>query len=193
MSSLGSIPTAFGTSTPTPVDVLPIADEENQPSSSHPPGPENTSGKDSSEPITVAPQLPRSSLAPLDLRNLPEEFYANDGIVPLFSQWHPGSCVTGIRCLHKASAAGDSTTPTSSLSASIQLVVADDGHSHPIHPPPTLTKPNVFQVLDLHADKSTRHHHLSIMPLWMGIDSQRAFWEDVGAWLCEVDRVRAVH
>lgn len=36
----------------------------------------------------------------LDLKDLPEEYYANDGVVPLFSQWHPGACIPGVRCVH---------------------------------------------------------------------------------------------
>ncbi|KAJ3728109.1 alpha/beta-hydrolase [Lentinula guzmanii] len=32
-------------------------------------------------------------------KSLPEEYWANDGVVPLFSQWHPASC-SSIHCQH---------------------------------------------------------------------------------------------
>ncbi|KAJ3760568.1 alpha/beta-hydrolase [Lentinula raphanica] len=32
-------------------------------------------------------------------KNLPEEYWANDGVVPLFSQWHPAAC-SSTRCRH---------------------------------------------------------------------------------------------
>ncbi|KAJ4484950.1 alpha/beta-hydrolase [Lentinula edodes] len=32
-------------------------------------------------------------------KTLPEEYWANDGVVPLFSQWHPASC-SSTRCQH---------------------------------------------------------------------------------------------
>lgn len=36
----------------------------------------------------------------MDLKALPEEYFANDGVVPVFSQWHPGACWPGVRCVH---------------------------------------------------------------------------------------------
>ncbi|KAF8310029.1 alpha/beta-hydrolase [Clavulina sp. PMI_390] len=90
-----------------------------------------------------------------------KEYFANDGVVPVFSQWHPGECWPGVRCIHH------------------DRDVADE--------PDIVIRLGEGRTKVEHLEK---HHHLSIMPLWMGTDRQRAFWRELGEWLEDVDEAR---
>ncbi|KAJ4485891.1 alpha/beta-hydrolase [Lentinula aciculospora] len=49
---------------------------------------------------TIPTDVEKGKLYTADYRkSLPEEYWANDGVVPLFSQWHPASCCS-TRCQH---------------------------------------------------------------------------------------------
>ncbi|KAI8990569.1 alpha/beta-hydrolase [Trametes punicea] len=88
---------------------------------------------------------------------------ASDGVVPLFSQWHPFEC-SSTRCRHFSH--GDN--------------ILDGSEKERYH---RLPESGVWHVHHL-ADS----HHLSIVPYWLGTRNQRAFWVDLGCWLRAVDR-----
>jgi len=100
---------------------------------------------------------------------LGEEYYANDGIVPLFSQWHPGECSPS-RCLHHSSHTNPNPSPVFFGSSS-----------------PRPMRPGIWNVC--HIPDST---HFSVMPLWWGTRLQEEFWAELGEWLERVDASRAV-
>jgi hypothetical protein len=212
------------------------------------------------EPTSVQPP-------PLDLNHLPEEYFANDGIVPVFSQWHPGACWPNVRCIHHTRPAPD---VSSALDRSPDIALTTLPPTEPPQPsdfsrphhrphdaqsetgttgraveagrtregevlsdidkdlpplPRALPNPGIFHVFSLppsvpllgtgdsrcnrergelgrggthdisgrHCQQhqpSERYHHLSVMPLWTGTDRQCFFWEEVGAWLEDVDDAR---
>ncbi|KAJ7631150.1 alpha/beta-hydrolase [Roridomyces roridus] len=53
---------------------------------------------------------PRPSFLDHDSKSLGEEFWANDGVVPVFSQWHPHPC-SRTRCQHEGKKANDVLEP----------------------------------------------------------------------------------
>ncbi|KAJ7897080.1 alpha/beta-hydrolase [Mycena olivaceomarginata] len=71
--------------------------------------------------------------------NCAAQYWANDGVVPVFSQWHPLPCRL-TRCRH--------------------LVDEEDAH------------------------------HMSLVPLWIGIDRQKQWWRRLGQWLASVEESR---
>ena len=213
------------------------------------------------------PRTSQSTLPPLDLKNLPDEYFANDGVVPVFSQWHPGACWPGVRCIHHTRPTPGDRTASQALDRSPDIVLTTlppaeppipSDFSRPRHShdearreaaaarrappggtsewevlsdvdkdlpplPRTLPKPGIFHVFSFPPTVSPpppatngnregresrhdgtherrrreqhpppeRHHHLSVMPLWTGTDRQRLFWEEVGAWLGDVDDARS--
>ncbi|KAI0361462.1 alpha/beta-hydrolase [Trametes cingulata] len=90
---------------------------------------------------------------------------ANDGVVPLFSQWHPFEC-RSTRCKHFSH--GDN--------------ILDGSEKARYSCPPEAGVWNVHHLADT--------HHLSIVPFWFGTRSQKAFWLDLGHWLRAIDRAR---
>ncbi|KAI0639551.1 alpha/beta-hydrolase [Trametes polyzona] len=88
---------------------------------------------------------------------------ANDGVVPLFSQWHPYEC-RNTRCRH--------------FSHSDNIL--DGSEKARYECPPEAGVWNVHHLEDT--------HHLSIVPFWLGSPSQKAFWLDLGHWLRAIDR-----
>ncbi|KAI0375137.1 alpha/beta-hydrolase [Pilatotrama ljubarskyi] len=90
---------------------------------------------------------------------------ANDGVVPLFSQWHPFEC-RSTRCKHFSH--GDK--------------LLDDSEKTRYSCSP---EAGVWSVHHL-----ANTHHLSIVPFWFGSRSQKAFWLDLGHWLRAIDRAR---
>ena len=206
--------------------------------------------------------------SPLDLNNLPDEYFANDGVVPVFSQWHPGVCWPGVRCIHYTRPVLEGETVSQVLDRSPDIILTTLPPNEPPQPsdfsrprhlsrenhpetsarrrathdgtdagevlsdvdkdlpplPRTFPKPGIFHVFSLPPVTSLpvtsvphtncedrvlvlggthdnnqrrrqqppeRHHHLSVMPLWTGTDRQRLFWEEVGAWLEDVDDARS--
>ncbi|RPD55873.1 alpha/beta-hydrolase [Lentinus tigrinus ALCF2SS1-6] len=89
---------------------------------------------------------------------------ANDGIVPLFSQWHPFECKF-TRCRH--------------FSHTDNVLGWDETRYG--RPP----DPGIWHVHHLEDA-----HHLSIAPVWLGTAEQKAFWKDLGHWLRAIDTVR---
>ncbi|KAI0698385.1 alpha/beta-hydrolase [Cerioporus squamosus] len=89
---------------------------------------------------------------------------ANDGVVPLFSQWHPFECKF-TRCRH--------------FSHSDSILGWDETRYG--HPPDA----GIWHVHHLEDA-----HHVSIAPFWLGTAEQKAFWKDLGHWLRSVDEVR---
>ncbi|KAI0778326.1 alpha/beta-hydrolase [Trametes elegans] len=87
----------------------------------------------------------------------------NDGVVPLFSQWHPFECKS-TRCRHFSH--GDNILDQSKSSRYDRSPDAGIWHVH-------------------HLAES---HHFSIVPFWFGTQNQKAFWLDIGHWLRAVDR-----
>ncbi|GJE85878.1 alpha/beta hydrolase fold-containing protein [Phanerochaete sordida] len=84
---------------------------------------------------------------------------ANDGIVPVLSQWHPLNC-SETTCRHWPR----------------EPAVPQDFSDLP-DPVPGLW--DVFEVPDA--------THISLVPFWYGTARQRAFWGSVGRWLREID------
>ncbi|KAG8898638.1 hypothetical protein FRB99_007248, partial [Tulasnella sp. 403] len=107
---------------------------------------------------------------------LPEEYRANDGIVPVFSQWHPGKC-SPRHCIHYASP--NTATP---------VIVPSDT---PLHSPLKKDRhpePGIYHVHSL--PSSTHTHHTSVVPFWAGTDCQKTFWVELGHWLRDVEIAR---
>lgn len=102
-----------------------------------------------------------------------EEYRVNDGVVPLFSQWHPLECryetnkdVHGgcliyrpslTRCRHQEDAIED-------LNISLN--------------------PGIWHVYQIN-----EANHLSILPFWIGDLRQIRFWKSTGEWLRGVDEI----
>lgn len=105
-----------------------------------------------------------------------EAWYANDGVVPLASQYHPGSCSPDL-CSHS-----DGLPMLASHTAHTSLSSAV---SEPLTPP--LPQPNRWEV---HHLRDTTH--ASLCPLWTGGAYQRQFWRGMGRWLADVDAAATV-
>lgn len=89
------------------------------------------------------------------------EYFENDGVVPLFSQWHPRPC-SSTNCKHYE----DEQQPKSGTSA----------------PEKQSLKRGVWHVHTLEGA-----NHTSIAPLWTRSQQQMKFWLDVGQWLRDID------
>jgi len=95
---------------------------------------------------------------------LGEEHWANDGVVPVFSQWHPLPCCR-TRCQHFARAS--------------QATVAKSNDVHHLSP-----QPGIWYV---NQEEDAHHHHMSIVPWWTGSDRQQRFWVELGRWLDAIE------
>ncbi|KAJ7675395.1 alpha/beta-hydrolase [Mycena rosella] len=93
-----------------------------------------------------------------------EEYWANDGVVPLFSQWHPLPC-RRTRCRHVGTVVAKSTDK--------------DDRFHEGAP-----RPGIWYV---NQEDAT---HMSIIPLWTGTSQQQQFWMKLGHWLRAIERDR---
>lgn len=110
--------------------------------------------------------------------DLGEDYYANDGVVPLFSQWHPGPC-SPTHCLHHSTLSQPHPStfffglpaPGSKSKASLSNAM----------------RPGIWNVC--HIPDST---HVSLMPLWLGTQRQKEFWVEIGEWLERVDESTAL-
>lgn len=108
-----------------------------------------------------------------------EALWANDGLVPMFSQWHPFDCSYVFSGL--ISEDGNLTSINSETSCQ---------HWHPSYTLPQLSRqaqstdlvPGVWNVYDV-ADAT----HVSLVPFWLGTPRQQAFWEATGRWLRAID------
>lgn len=110
------------------------------------------------------PTVP-SSPTPIELG---EEYWANDGVVPLFSQWHPLAC-NSTRCRHFTSSESSTSTST------------PEPHDAKYAPEPGIW--HVYEVEDA--------THISLAPLWLGNARQKHYWEQLGRWLRSIDEVYA--
>ncbi|KAJ7492409.1 alpha/beta-hydrolase [Mycena latifolia] len=90
-----------------------------------------------------------------------EEYWANDGVVPIFSQWHPFPCYR-TRCQHFA-----------------PVAAGDDGLRK------VVPSPGIWYV-----NQEEDTNHLSIVPLWTGTSRQQQFWVKLGRWLLAVESNR---
>ncbi|TFK56698.1 alpha/beta-hydrolase [Heliocybe sulcata] len=86
-----------------------------------------------------------------------QEYWANDGVVPIFSQWHPHACRT-TTCIHYPPSQPRGVSAT------------------------WLLQPGVW-----HVHQVDDAHHISLIPAWLGTSRQKAFWEELGSWLQAVD------
>ncbi|KAL5533939.1 hypothetical protein ACEPAG_399 [Sanghuangporus baumii] len=100
------------------------------------------------------------------VEDLSEHYWANDGVVPVFSQWHPRECAE-TRCIHHESSPASAPLPSPRLRR---------------HPEKRLLEPGVWNVYTLEDT-----HHLSILPLWVGSSYQQNFWSDLGDFLNNID------
>ncbi|KAL6298691.1 hypothetical protein BKA93DRAFT_753944 [Sparassis latifolia] len=94
------------------------------------------------------------------------EGLTNDGVVPLFSQWHPFRC-SATQCRQFSA---ESKTDITALDAEKYR-----GNGAP--------ESGIWHVH--HIDDA---HHPSLVPLWLGTARQKLFWRDVGLWLSAIDR-----
>ncbi|CCL98123.1 uncharacterized protein FIBRA_00117 [Fibroporia radiculosa] len=106
-----------------------------------------------------------------------EEHWANDGVVPLFSQWHPLACGE-TRCKHTTLSLDNpgfsdtaSTVPGKFKVTNACLEEPESGIWH-VH----------------HIDSA---NHLSIVPFWFGTERQQTFWKDLGYWLRAIEIQRS--
>jgi hypothetical protein len=136
----------------------------------------------------------------LDVHNLPAEYYLNDGVVPLFSQWHPGACHP-TRCvhhpLHAPRVPPAPSSPSSPVSTEREEGLPAPGiwHVHTIHAAETELEPGTGL-----GGKKTRKsgggvpagtNHSALMPRWHGTQPQKKFWYDMGRYLGMMDRALA--
>ncbi|KAL0951495.1 hypothetical protein HGRIS_008180 [Hohenbuehelia grisea] len=116
------------------------------------------SGKDSSTPTSRSNRDDPAS----------SEHRINDGVVPLFSQWHPLPC-SATRCRH---------TESQSSVPEVDLL----GKWEPkISPPKPM--PGIWEVHSIGSDT----HHFSVVPFWLSTSRQKGFWNSVGKWLDAID------
>ncbi|KAF8330370.1 uncharacterized protein EI90DRAFT_3016812 [Cantharellus anzutake] len=118
---------------------------------------------------------------------LSEKYYSNDGIVPLFSQWHPGECSTS-RCIHHSTDKSPPPSPPIQMKSLLdEPITASTIHTS--HAPTSLRgadtslgphfKPGIFHVY--HLEGSTNHG--SVMPIWFGTEAKTVLarcWRVVG-------------
>ncbi|KAI1788803.1 alpha/beta-hydrolase [Ganoderma leucocontextum] len=96
---------------------------------------------------------------------LSDALRANDGIVPLFSQWHPYDCKY-TRCMHFSHA---------------ESILDSDGTSDQSR----YDESPEAGIWHVHHLENT--HHFSIAPIWLATQSQKAFWTDLGHWLRAIE------
>jgi hypothetical protein len=152
----------------------------------------NDSGYTSASDETSASPLrkPRERKVPATVYR---DWYCNDGVVPLASQYHPGNCKEG-HCVHDTMQAGTDSFPqtaSSSVASSIRWLlssfVSDDtlhdarrideaGTQSTVNPIPPSS--NIWHVTTI---KDTTH--ASLAPFFTGSSVQVRFWQDVGCWL----------
>lgn len=83
------------------------------------------------------PQTPLPPISePLDLTALPEAYFANDGVVPVFSQWHPGACWPGVRCIHQQRENTTAGAQGSISDIALHVHAEDDDFSDEVLRPP---------------------------------------------------------
>jgi len=92
-----------------------------------------------------------------------ETLHANDGLVPVFSQWHPFDC-SSTSCRHL----GESICSKSSGEGEIEIY--ED------------VEPGVWHVYHL-----KDANHCMLVPVWIGSTRQKTFFTDLGRWLGAVD------
>lgn len=98
-------------------------------------------------------------------KTLPEEYWANDGVVPLFSQWHPASC----RCVWYITF----------------HVISDSSHDSSTRCQHGETKspaPGIWYV-----EQWDNTSHSSLVPLWVASDCQKQYWLKLGRWLRAIE------
>ncbi|KAF8323288.1 hypothetical protein DL93DRAFT_2151564 [Clavulina sp. PMI_390] len=116
-------------------------------------------------------------------KSLRESHYENDGVVPTFSQWHPGDC-DELHCIHHAPLTGTARLPMPTVHSHPH----SHAHSHPHsyhRPRKPVSRPGIWNVITINDS-----HHVSLMPMWVGSMKQRTFWYGLGEWLEEVDSAR---
>ncbi|KAF8316034.1 hypothetical protein DL93DRAFT_2154854 [Clavulina sp. PMI_390] len=134
------------------------------------------------KPGEAAPAAAENGAQIHNLKKILREFhFENDGVVPTFSQWHPGDC-DGSHCIHHAPLSGTARLP----------MPTTHGHSHSHAHPHSyhlarkpVSRPGMWNVITIE-----NSHHLSLMPMWVGSMKQRTFWYGLGEWLEEVDSAR---
>ena len=99
---------------------------------------------------------------------LSEHYWANDGVVPIFSQWHPHEC-SSTKCIHY-----DSLPPPSTPLPQQEQIDF-----------PKRIEPGIWNVYTLE-----NAHHLSLLPLWSGSPLQVDFWTNLGRYLTDLDAER---
>ncbi|KAJ6504400.1 alpha/beta-hydrolase [Mycena vulgaris] len=106
-----------------------------------------------------------ASCSPHPELSMGEEYWANDGVVPIFSQWHPLPCCQ-TRCRHFGPAP--------------QIAVKSTENEDRFQP-----RPGIWYV-----NEEEDANHMSIVPLWMGTSRQQRFWLRLGRWLRAVESNR---
>ncbi|KAF7337437.1 hypothetical protein MSAN_02216400 [Mycena sanguinolenta] len=89
-----------------------------------------------------------------------EEYWANDGVVPIFSRWHPLPCRRD-HCRH--------------------LETTGQPDEDRLETP----RPGIWYV-----NQEDDAHHMSLVPLWTNTDRQKQWWKRLGRWLSTVEENR---
>lgn len=115
---------------------------------------------------------------------------ANDGVVPLASQYHPRDCAAGGRnCTHSMGLPGHEIS-TAEASRAEKFVAWLCGRTVPPKPLDLPShhhsKPNHYYTYTV-----SNTTHATLCPLWIGSAEQRAFWRFVGGWLRDVEAAAA--
>ncbi|UZJ51146.1 hypothetical protein CBS101457_000466 [Exobasidium rhododendri] len=129
-----------------------------------------------------------------------QDWYRNDGVVPLASQYHPGNCHAD-HCVHRPWQ--DVMEPSTAsllarLHSSIQWLFPSyftsrdqrkrglpnaarvyDSTNEPVSKTPSSNSWHVFTLQDT--------THASLVPFYTGSAKQVSFWQDVGSWLQQVE------
>jgi len=110
-------------------------------------------------------------------RRLSEEYWANDGIVPVFSQWHPLES-PGVAHVSLLDHLVDSFPSSSTICRRyIPSGTENEYLEEPIKPEPGIW----------HVHQIENANHCSLAPRWFGTTRQKHFWETMGCWLGNID------
>jgi hypothetical protein len=113
-----------------------------------------------------------------DNQSLDTEHTQNDGIVPIFSQYHPLPCRYQkhyARIIHHIDFFYSSTC-CKHLESNTVVNFTD-----------LELKPNTWYVNQV--DAAT---HITLVPFWVGSERQRAFWTNMGKWLKAVESTSSI-
>ena len=101
--------------------------------------------------------------------------------MPVFSQWHPLDCAQ-TQCIHHNHIYNDNINNVDEEDNDDSSNYNDITYSSDPSPKDPTIRPGIWNVYTLED-----HHHLSLLPFWIGSLSQLKFWDDLGTYLDDID------